>query len=114
MSLSPSKRKLESHDDEQLREGIDGVKVEFRQGESFRVMSSRETRDVERWRGSMPSLSDYPGLTELDLHKNRYLVTLDPSVTTLTQLKILKLSQCSQLRELPDTIGSLTNLEEVC
>lgn len=108
MSLSPSKRKLEDINDE----GFEGVQLEF-QGESVVVVSSRETRDMQRWRQNMPSLAKFPHLTELDLHKNRYITSLDPSVTTLAQLKILRLSQCSRLRELPASIGSLTNLQVV-
>ena len=108
MSLSPSKRKLE----DDSGEGIQGVQLEF-QGESVVVISSRETRDVQRWRENMPSLTRFPHLTEVDLHKNRYITSLDPSVTTLTQLKVLGLSQCSRLRELPATIGSLPNLQVV-
>ena len=115
MSLSPSKRKLDDDNEEDRgKGGMDGLQFEL-DGESSTVVgiSSRFTMDVQRWRETMPSLVMYPHLTQLDLYKNRYITSLDPSVTTLTQLKILKLVQCAKLRELPANIGSLTRLEVV-
>ena len=83
-------------------------------GDFVVAISSKQTRDSERWRINMPSLASFPHLTILDLHKNRYITSLDSSVADLSQLKILKLSQCSRLRHLPEDIGSaLVNLEEV-
>ena len=91
---------------------VEGVQLEY-DGETVVAITSKDTRDAERWRETMPSLSGFPGLTELDLHKNRYITTLDPSITSLSHLKVLKLSQCSRLGELPSSIGDLKSLQVV-
>lgn len=111
MSLSPCKRKRDDDDDDD-EGGIVGIQLE-REGQVVVGISSRCTSDAQRWRETMPSLAEYPNLAQLDLYKNRYITSLDASVTTLTQLKVLKLCQCAKLRELPAKIGSLTRLEVV-
>ena len=105
--MSPRKRKIDEDG-----EGLDGVQLEYK-GNSVTAISSKETRDCDRWKGTSPDLSKFPNLAVLDLYKNRYIASLHPSVATLTHLKILRLSHCSRLRELPSDIGGLTNLEEV-
>jgi Leucine-rich repeat (LRR) protein len=105
--MSTRKRRLEDSDDE-----LDGVELEYTTGDVVVSLSSEGMRDLQRWK-VMPSLEGYSQLTHLDLHKNRYMTQLDASVTKLSALKVLRLTQCAQLCELPDTIGNLTNLEVV-
>lgn len=93
-------------------EDIEGVQL-FYEGESAVTLSAKETRDTERWRDGMPSVARFTDLTTLDLHKNRYITQLHPSVTTLKHLKILDLTQCSRLVSLPDDLDSLSNLQVV-
>lgn len=77
-------------------------------------LSTRYCRDAERWRGQMPSLSEFSSsLVTLDLHKSRYLVRLDESVARLTKLRSLVLTSCDNLEELPDDLGRLHMLQEV-
>lgn len=106
-SSSARKRK---HDEDMA--GFEDVHLEH-EGKAVVAISTEDTRDSQRWQSSMPSLSSFPHLTHLDLHKNRYITELDSSVTTLVHLKLLKLSQCSKLGRLPDKIGDLKNLEVV-
>jgi len=89
-----------------------GVQFEY-DGECIVIISSKSTKDSVRWRGTTPSMADFPDLRTLDLHKNRYITTLHSSVTILRQLKILDLAQCSRLQALPENIGDLSNLEVV-
>ena len=76
-------------------------------------ISTRNCRDVERWR-VMPPLdrhgSDKP-MTRLDLHKCRYITELHPSIGGLIHLKELSLTRCEQLEGLPSCIGKLEQLE---
>jgi Leucine-rich repeat (LRR) protein len=107
MSLSTRKRRLEDSDDD-----LDGVELEYATDDVVVSLSSEGMRDLQRWK-VMPSLEAYSQLTHLDLHKNRYMTKLDASVTNLPALKVLRLTQCAQLCQLPDAIGKLTNLEVV-
>lgn len=94
-------------------EGFKGVvlMVDPASGEAV-SLSCRNRRDVDRWT-IMPSLSRYPSLTSLDLHKCRYLKDLDDSIGQLSNLRRLCLTQCERLVRLPETIGQLRNLQEV-
>lgn len=76
-------------------------------------LSSELTVDTDRWRGDngMPSLEEHSqSLKELNLHKNRYIKTLHPSVCKLVQLEKLTLTRCDLLTTLPPQIGDLKNL----
>jgi hypothetical protein len=76
-------------------------------------LSARHTKDADRWL-TMPSLEHYSAsLKDLDLHKSRYLIELDPSVCSMIHLERLILTRCDRLRTLPRDIGQLTNLKEV-
>lgn len=107
-SLSSRKRRLDG-----LEKEFEGAEYEQDDSDEVVTISTRNTPDYNRWRGTTPSFSQYPLLTRLDLHKNRYITALDPSVATMTHLKVLNLSQCSQLQKLPEGIGALVNLETV-
>ena len=124
-------------DDWTLVEGGDlkGLQSFFRSG-ALVSLSSELTVDADRWRGEssdggggggttattsssssggggggMPSLEAHSQtLRELNLHKNRYIKTLHPSVCKLIQLERLTLTRCDQLTTLPDQIGQLKNL----
>lgn len=77
------------------------------------LLSTRTTKGADRW-SVMPSMEQFKNsLLVLDLHKSRYLRNLDPSIGDLAFLDRLLLTRCSSLRELPDTIGKLSNLTEV-
>ena len=105
--MSSPNRKRKIGDD-----AFSGVDFEY-EGESIVAITSKNTQDALRWRGTMPSVADFTELRTLDLHKNRYVISLHPSVTTLKQLKVLDLTQCSRLQALPDDIGALSSLEVV-
>lgn len=79
---------------------------------TFVSLSSVHTPDIYRWR-VMPSLEEHAALKELDLHKNRYIKELHPSVCSLVQLETLNLTRCDMLTTLPDLIGNLKNLREL-
>ena len=117
-------------DDWTLVEGGDlkGLQSFFRSG-ALVSLSSELTVDADRWRGEssgggsgttattsssgggMPSLEAHSQtLRELNLHKNRYIKTLHPSVCKLIQLERLTLTRCDQLTTLPNQIGQLKNL----
>ena len=106
--MNPLKRKI----DESVDEAIEGVQLEYKDGVVV-GLSTKDTLDSQRWRASMPSLAGLPALTRIDLHKNRYILQIDDSITKLSLLKTIKLSQCSRLQELPTEIGALTQLEVV-
>jgi Leucine-rich repeat (LRR) protein len=74
------------------------------------AISTRECRDVERWK-VMPALDHLAKMRTLDLHKSRYLQTLSSSIGNLSNLRELNLTRCEQLQCLPPCIGNLTNLE---
>ena len=61
----------------------------------------------------MPSIEHYPKLQTLDLDNSRYLVELDDSVGSLTDLNRLILTRCERLERLPESLGNLHNLQEV-
>ena len=75
-------------------------------------LSTRTCNDEDRWI-EMPSLSQFPNLLILDLHKSRYLTTLDGSVGDLKDLQRMILTGCKSLRTLPQAIGNLKQLTEV-
>ena len=76
-------------------------------------LSTRNLRDSDRW-NLMPSVEPFKeSLLVLDLHKSRYIQGLHESVGDLTYLKHLMITSCASLRTLPESIGSLPNLEEV-
>jgi Leucine-rich repeat (LRR) protein len=77
------------------------------------ALSTRFSKDVDRWNNDMPSLREYDALQILDLHNSRYLVKLDESVMSLMNLRSLVLTNCQSLRTLPDSLGKLSNLQEV-
>ena len=63
----------------------------------------------------MPSLDIFPNLQRLELFKCRYISQLhDSSLTQLKQLRVLKIIGCRQLQTIPESIGQLSQLEEVC
>ncbi len=77
------------------------------------ILTSENTRDVDRWK-EMPSLIEYSNtLRELNLFKNRYIRELHPSVCELVNLVSLSLVRCERLQTLPDDIGKLKNLKEL-
>jgi hypothetical protein len=76
-------------------------------------LSTKRCRDTERWNGSMPSLEAFPALETLDLENCRYLVTLHDSIGSLRHMRLLNLSRCDGLSQLPESIGDAENLQEV-
>lgn len=77
-------------------------------------LSTRNCRDVDRWKEGMPSLNaNFHSLQTLDLDNSRYLVGLHPTVGSLSNLRRLILTRCDRLERLPDSICSLNNLQEV-
>lgn len=89
-----------------------GVRVVLHDGHTV-SMSTRRCRDADRWRTAMPDLAHFPTLIYLDLDRSRYLTTLHESIGTLQQLKVLKLTRCSRLEQVPDSICHLRSLEVV-
>lgn len=77
------------------------------------LLSTRDSKDSERWKDDMPSLQAFTSARELDLHGSRYIRTLHGSVCSLVNLKRLKLTKCDRLEKLPDSLGNLQRLEEV-
>jgi hypothetical protein len=75
-------------------------------------LSTRRCSDEDRW-NEMPSLSQFPYLLVLDLHKSRYLTTLDDTIGDLKHIQRMMLTECKKLRTLPPTIGNLNHLIEV-
>ena len=77
-------------------------------------ISSRYTRDSDRWKGMMPSLAPYSkSLLHLDLDNSRYLIELSDSIGSLLLLQKLYLTRCSRLERLPVTLCNLSNLQDV-
>lgn len=76
-------------------------------------MSTRTCKDEDRWT-EMPCVAQFSSLLILDLHKSRYLTTLDESVGDLKSLKRMILTRCNNLVTLPRAIGNLKHLTEVC
>jgi hypothetical protein len=84
-----------------------------RQSGKIVFLSTRNSRDSDRW-SLMPTVEPFKeSLVALDLHKSRYIQTLHESVGDLKCLKYLMITRCTSLRTLPDSLGSLSNLEEV-
>jgi hypothetical protein len=76
-------------------------------------LSTRNSPVANRW-SVMPSLECFrDSLRVLDLHKSRYLQSLNDNIGELNLLNQLMLTRCSRLERLPDSIGHLTNLIEV-
>ncbi len=76
-------------------------------------MSTRKSPDAVRC-SMLPSLECFKdSLLVLDLHKSKYLQTLDGSIGNLICLNRLILTSCSSLKCLPDSIRNLSNLTEV-
>jgi hypothetical protein len=97
--------------DEDLFAGIT-LMAEKKSGQVV-FLSTRNSPDAKRW-SVMPSLSCFrESLRVLDLHKSRYLKSLNDSIGELSLLNQLTLTRCSSLERLPDSIGSLSNLTEV-
>lgn len=113
MTSSPSSTARKRKHGDDLEEAFKDLHLGVKD-DAVVLISSQDTRDCYRWKDtSMPSLSGFPFLAQLDLHKNRYITQLDASVTALTHLQILKLSQCSRLKRLPENLGDLKSLEVV-
>lgn len=77
------------------------------------ALSFRQCPEANRWT-VMPSLTMFEATVELDLHKCRYMRQLHPSVCQLINLETLILTRCEKLTSLPEEIGMLKNLVEVC
>ena len=75
-------------------------------------ISAKGVQDEDRWE-TMPSLVPFPRLEKLELDKSRYITSLGNDLTSLDQLKQLKLTRCARLKRLPDSIGMLKQLQEV-
>ncbi len=75
-----------------------------------RCFSTRDCRDADRWQ-EMPSLSAQ--YSRMDLHQQRYIRTVHPSLLQQSSLISLKITQCVQLQTLPDDLGQLRQLQEV-
>lgn len=76
-------------------------------------LSTRKCPDSFRWRDVMPSVAEYSSLIVLDLANSRYLKLLHESVGNLKCLRVVKLTRCERLEQLPYSFSGLTNLEEV-
>jgi len=77
------------------------------------ILSTRNSRDSDRW-SLMPSVETFKdSLMMLDLHNSRYIQFLHESVGDLHCLKYLMITRCTNLRSLTESLGSLSNLEEV-
>jgi hypothetical protein len=77
------------------------------------LLSTRFSRDTDRWKVDMPSVESYPSLKVLDLHNCRYLRSLHSSLGCLSGLTSLDLTRCDRLESLPESLGRLKSLEEV-
>jgi hypothetical protein len=95
--------------------GVSIIMIEDRKSGKKNViqLSTRFSKDSDRWTTGMPSLDEYPSLQILDLHNSRYLTELHDSVTDLRQLRELILTSCSRLERLPNSLGKNENLQEV-
>jgi len=78
------------------------------------ALSSRNSEEKSRWMTKMPSMEGFGQLKELDLHKNRYIRQLDDSICNLVFLQTLILTRCERIQRLPEQIGNLQHLSEVC
>lgn len=91
------------------------VDIECVYGTSVSVSTST-VPDRYRW-NIMPPMAQITSpsqtLLVLDLHKSRYMTELHESVCDMVFLEKLKLTQCLQLKSLPENIGNLRLLEEV-
>ena len=87
------------------------VFVSFEHGEL--ALSTAEVRDAHRWRNTMPSLAEFASIVFLDLHRSQFITSLDDSIGQMADLRNLKLTSCSRLESLPESIGALSKLEEV-
>jgi hypothetical protein len=84
-----------------------------RQSGKVIFLSTRNSRDSDRW-SLMPTVEPFKeSLVIMDLHKSRYIQVLHETVGDLTSLKHLMITRCTSLRSLPESLGSLSNLEEV-
>jgi hypothetical protein len=76
-------------------------------------LSTRKSRYVNRWT-VMPSVEHFKdSLVHLDLYNSRHIHSLDESIGDLLCLKRLMITRCTSLKTLPDSLGRLSNLEEV-
>eukprot|EP00429_Kryptoperidinium_foliaceum_P010448 CAMPEP_0176006202 /NCGR_PEP_ID=MMETSP0120_2-20121206/2598_1 /TAXON_ID=160619 /ORGANISM="Kryptoperidinium foliaceum, Strain CCMP 1326" /LENGTH=163 /DNA_ID=CAMNT_0017338929 /DNA_START=130 /DNA_END=618 /DNA_ORIENTATION=- len=92
---------------------LDGTRVGMKKGtDEIVAMSSRNSLERSRW-STMPSLSAFTNLRELDLNKNRYIRRLDDSICDLKNLVYLGLTRCESLSGLPENIGKLSSLKEL-
>ncbi|MGK3752061.1 MAG: hypothetical protein ACI8RD_004365 [Bacillariaceae sp.] len=107
--------------------GNDGIWIDVEDGElkGMTLIADRESGDTialsarscsnENMGSLMPSLKDYSStLRVVDLHNYRYIRNLHESIVDLPFLQRLILSRCDRLQRLPDSIGKLHNLVEVC
>ena len=62
---------------------------------------------------SLPDVSQFTALQQLDLSQCSQLESLPESIGQLTALQQLNLSRCSQLESLPECIGQLTALQQL-
>lgn len=79
-----------------------------------KCFSTRDCPEAQRWH-EMPSLEACSDLETIDLHKQRYMIALHPSLITAHHQSLirLKITQCSKLQSLPDDLGTLCHLQEV-
>ena len=81
-------------------------------------LTTRSCPTVDRWQTSLGTdfVDDNVAgsLERFKLDKFRYLETLEPSgLAKLSNLVYLSLTRCSQLKSVPESIGSLKNLKTV-
>lgn len=78
------------------------------------ILSTRNCSLLEESSNGMPSISEFPDLEILDLHKSSHLRELNSSICDLVRLRKLILTRCCALERLPPLLGALKNLREVC
>lgn len=107
--------------------GNDGIWIDIENGEltGMTLIAGRDSGDIiglsarscsnEHMGSLMPSLKEYAStLRVVDLHNYRYIRNLHESIVDLPFLQRLILSRCDRLEKLPDSVGKLHNLVEVC
>jgi hypothetical protein len=116
MSTATRKRKVSSDapadHSSSIEQDFVGVTIQEDDSGAVTTLSCRSRRDKDRWE-IMPSLACFPALEHVDLHQCRYIESIHESTTQLKNLQTLNLTGCSRLKSLPDTIGSLEQLETV-